>query len=114
VRTFPNIANRRPIPGSPLSPQYYANRSRSVDDLFVRAAVTYLRQDFSVVLPVAKAAPWPEEQRFDFLVRTRKATKAEAEGSQKQQGSYPQREAVLFALRQLQDLKSRAEPNRRG
>jgi hypothetical protein len=40
--------------------------------------VTYLRQDFSVKLAVADAQPWPEQQRFDFLVRTREITEKEA------------------------------------
>ena len=30
-----------------------------------------VRQDFSLKLPVADADPWPEMQRYDFLVRTR-------------------------------------------
>jgi hypothetical protein len=47
--------------------EYYGAGS----DLAVRADTTYLRQDFSVMLPVANAAPWPSKQRFDFLVRSR-------------------------------------------
>jgi len=49
-----------PFPGSPLSPQYYQGRSR-FESIFVRADVTYLRQDFSLALPVANAKPWPDE-----------------------------------------------------
>ena len=40
--------------------------------------VTYLRQDFSAMLPVAEAHPWPEMQRFDFPVRERNVTEDEA------------------------------------
>jgi hypothetical protein len=45
----------------------------------IRLDVTYLRQDFSVMLSVADAQPWPEMQRFDFLVRERTVTAQEAE-----------------------------------
>jgi len=101
-----------PVPGSPLSPQYYQNRSRS-DTILVRADVTYLRQDFSLTLPVAKAKPWPEEQRFDFLVRTRQATKEEVAAAQTPPETYPQKEAVRFAIRELEQqeaAKHAAEP----
>jgi hypothetical protein len=43
----------------------------SIPQTLVRIDVTYLRQDFSLKLPVANAQPWPELQRFDFLVRSR-------------------------------------------
>jgi hypothetical protein len=92
-----------PIPGAPLSPQYYQGRSRS-DSIFVRADVTYLRQDFSLTLPVANAKPWPDEQRFDFLVRTREATKDEVAAAQTPPATYPQRTAVRFAIRELERM----------
>ncbi len=47
-------------------------------ELQVRADITYLRQDFSMLQFVPNADPWPEMQRFDFLVRTRTLTAAEA------------------------------------
>ncbi len=64
-----------PVPGEAI-PQvaYYSERRGGV---FVRADITYLRQDFSVTLPVADSKPWPEQQRFDFLVRTRPLTEKE-------------------------------------
>jgi hypothetical protein len=62
-----------PTPGQEL-PQIYYNSNKGN---FVRADVVYLRQDFSVMLPVANAKPWPEVQRFDFFVRTRPATSQE-------------------------------------
>jgi len=92
-----------PVPDAPLPVAYYA--SRPSGSLFVRADVTYLRQDFSVALPVERAAPWPEEQRFDFLVRARQATAEEIEAAKKPAATYPQREAVRFAIRELERLK---------
>lgn len=67
---------------------------------FVRADVTYLIQDFSVPLEVPKAHPWPGEQRFDFFVRTRQVDEP-ARKESPDEPSYPQRDAVLFALQKL-------------
>jgi hypothetical protein len=91
----------RPIPSSRARRYYQSNRIGS----FVRADVTYLRQDFSVPQPVAEANKWPKVQRFDFLVRTRPLTPAEL-AAYKKRGTGPQppceqREAVAFALREL-------------
>jgi hypothetical protein len=88
-----------PKPGEKL--QYY---ERPTGD-FVRADVTFLRQDFSVYQPVEGAAPWPRMQRFDYLVRTRELNPAEASrcaAPRNDRGrNYPQREAVLYALERL-------------
>ncbi len=68
-----------PSPGEPLPPfasQAYYSAFR-LGDTVARADVTYLRQDFSALLPVKDAAPWPEMQRFDFLIRTRVLTEKE-------------------------------------
>jgi hypothetical protein len=62
-----------PSPDLPLTIRAYYG-STSIGDLFVRADVTYLRQDFSEVLPVENPGRWPKEQRFDFVVRERKLT----------------------------------------
>jgi hypothetical protein len=59
-----------PIPGEPL-PSFSDGYRNSTPELAVRIDVTYLRQDFSVFMKVENAHPWPEMQRFDFLVRTR-------------------------------------------
>jgi hypothetical protein len=82
----------------------------------IRGDVTYLRQDFSVTLPGAPAvAPAPpgagaapvviqQGRRFDFVVRRRPLTPAEQRRWEKNgevRTSYPQRDAVLFALREL-------------
>jgi hypothetical protein len=85
-----------PRPGKPL-PQLYYNTAQAD---FVQADVTYLRQDFSVAQPVENASPWPTLQRYDYVVRRRKATDAEmAQLRDSPSGSYPQRDAVLTALR---------------
>ncbi len=62
-----------PIPGNPFpsSPREAYGAAQSSGEPMVRADTTYLRQDFSVLMAVPNAAPWPEMQRFDFLVRTR-------------------------------------------
>jgi hypothetical protein len=89
----------------PSLPQGY-NQSSS-PDLLVRIDVTYLRQDFSAKLPVPDAAPWPEEQRFDFFVRERKLTDEEVVSYRdqlisKEEGVLsPYHKAAVSALRQL-------------
>jgi hypothetical protein len=76
-------------------------------DIMVRFDVTYLRQDFSLMMPVRDAAPWPDMQRFDFLVRNRVLSPEEAEEYRQQAaksmglGPTPYQRAVLFALREL-------------
>jgi hypothetical protein len=96
------IAGLVPIPGEPL-PDFYSDE-RTANHLLVRADVVYLRQDFSLLLDVDHAAPWPTQQRFDFLVRTRELTHEEARAhceSDQQSQRNPQREAVRFALGEL-------------
>ena len=56
-----------------LPQQYYREESGAM----VRADVTYLRQDFSVVQKVENAAPWPTNQRFDYVVRNKQLSKEE-------------------------------------
>ena len=70
----------------------------------VRADITYLRQDFSVMLDVPSADPWPTTQRFDYLVRTRVLpphVQSELECVPPTPGESPQRDALLYALRRL-------------
>jgi HEAT repeat protein len=72
--------------------------------VMIRFDTTFLRQDFSVQLPVAGPGT---NMRFDFVVRTRVISAKKAEkllAEAKGQGSYPQRDSVLFALRQLSGL----------
>ncbi len=75
----------------------------SSPDIFVRVDVTYLRQDFSLMMSVENARPWPEMQRFDFLVRTRVLSAAEAAtcGEQVAQETPPNHVAAQYALREL-------------
>jgi outer membrane biosynthesis protein TonB len=91
-----------PEKGKPLPEVYYNSGSGT----FVRADVTYLKQDFSVTLPVPDAAPWPSQQRFDCLTRKRELTDEEVARLPPAKDPravplYPQRQAVLWALRQL-------------
>jgi hypothetical protein len=102
-----------PTPGRELAPLYYSSQV----GLFVRADITFLRQDFSLVQPVTNSGKWPGFQRFDYLLRTRQATTPEIkllQGLQKENklsDPYPQRDAVLFTLRAItkMDLGSRYE-----
>jgi hypothetical protein len=95
------VRGRIPSPNQPLPPlsQYYEDNS----GIFVRADVTYLKQDFSVYQPVDRPGHWPSMQRFDYLVRTRKVeTQSELAARQaRPDASYPQREAVMFAITEL-------------
>jgi hypothetical protein len=95
-----------PIPGEPL-PTPSEGYGNSQPDILVRLDVTYLRQDFSELQSVADAHPWPEMQRFDFLVRTRSLTDEEAQVyreklSTREPGRVtPYQRAALAALRDL-------------
>lgn len=95
---------RRPVPtGSNDSPGFgYGSSPIRSDDVFVRADVTYLRQDFSVMHPSNCGNP---AERIDYLVRNREATPGEIAEAGKhpleEVPPYPQREAVLYALQKL-------------
>lgn len=95
-----------PVPGQPLTPPS-GGYATSQPDILVRVDVTYLRQDFSTFLAVADANPWPEMQRFDFLVRTREVSDDEATAYReklkpREAGEFsPYHRAVLTALREL-------------
>jgi hypothetical protein len=106
-----------PLPGQSLpvpTPQSGYGHF-TVPDTLLAFDVTYLRQDFSVKLPVTAAQPWPEMQRFDFLVRTREVTEKEAEATRAllrkaQDGDLsPYQRAALSGLRQLTGRDT--EPN---
>jgi hypothetical protein len=102
-----------PLPGSPISaaiPYYSERRS---PDIFVRADVTYLRQDFALMMRVEKADPWPEMQRFDFLVRTRVLSPDEAAVCNQQiarQGTPPNHWQAQQALHALTGRPTAATP----
>jgi hypothetical protein len=94
------VRGRIPHPSEEPPAAYYDTPSGQ----FVRADTTFLRQNFSVMQPVRNSGKWPGNQRFDYVLRTRKATAQEAEAlkplaKNKKSADYPQREAALFALR---------------
>jgi HEAT repeat protein len=95
-----------PVPSDPL-PSPSQGYQSSIPDLLVRIDVTYLRQDFSMFQAVADANPWPEMQRFDFLVRTRALTDKEADAYRERLTTNepgvlsPYHRAALSALREL-------------
>jgi hypothetical protein len=97
------VRGRVPMPGEEPPPAYDAETSGQ----FVRADITCLRQDFSVVQPVTAAGKWPGNQRYDYVLRTRPATRQELRTWQQESRAgaaakpYPQREAMLFALREI-------------
>jgi hypothetical protein len=103
-----------PERGKPLPEEYYESESGN----FVRADLTYLKQDFSVLQAAPKPDKWPSMQRFDYLLRTRELTPDEVarlvpteERDESNATLYPQRAAVLWALRELtgQNLGVRSE-----
>lgn len=69
--------------------------------LFARAEVTYLKQDFSLMQPVSTSGKSAKYERFDYLVRTRIVGLDEVSEKPTPRKDYPQRRAVLFALREL-------------
>ncbi|MBX9626038.1 MAG: hypothetical protein K2X82_19735, partial [Gemmataceae bacterium] len=95
-----------PVQGQPL-PSPSQGYGRSAADLMVRIDVTYLRPDFSATLTVADAHPWPEGQRFDFVVREREVSAAEADGFEEKLAVTepgvvsPYHKAALAALREI-------------
>ncbi len=110
-----------PIPSSPPdSPSDGYQSNPSFPDNLVRVDVTYLRQDFSIMQQVANAAPWPQMQRFDFFVRSRQMTEAEAQAYREKLNkpgqTSPYQQAVVMALRKLtgKDAEPTAEAWRRA
>jgi hypothetical protein len=100
-----------PLPSEPLPKPSdgggYQSTPPPSPDIVVRLDMTYLRQDFSLMMPVSDAHPWPEMQRFDFLVRTRTLTPAEAQAYEpccedEEPGRLsPYHRSALYALREL-------------
>jgi hypothetical protein len=93
-----------PERGKTIPVVYYESESGS----FVRADVTYLKQDFSVMQSVPEPNKWPAMQRFDYLVRMRELTANEVSQLPATKAAedanapiYPQRVAVKWALSQL-------------
>jgi hypothetical protein len=93
-----------PTPGDEL-PSFGGYREFTSPDLLIRADITYLRQDFSLAHKVPNAYPWPEMQRFDFLVRSRVLSEQHAEAYRAEFALHdemsPYRQSALVALRGL-------------
>jgi len=88
-----------PVPGERFPESRSIYYGRNLGDNVVRADVTYLRQDFSLMMPVADSGAWPKMQRYDFLVRTRAVKHNEKQLSQRDGGCY--QDAIVCALRSL-------------
>jgi len=102
------LTARVPMSDEPLVPGPIGYRGFAPTNFTVRIDVTYLRQDFSLMMRVKDARPWPDMQRFDFLVRTREVTAEEAADYDKQiakQGMPPSHAAAQYALRELTGLQ---------
>ena len=61
---------------------------------------------------VPNPEPWPAEQRYDYTTRTRKSTPEEIQAVKDRPAgaSYPQRDAVLAALRELAGKDAKTSP----
>jgi hypothetical protein len=105
-KSFDVLTGEIPMPNQPAplwsdGPDVDPNR-------LVRADVTYLRQDFSLMQKVADGSG-PALQRFDYLVRQRVLTDEEARAyreSARGRKSSPYRQAALTALRGLNGQNS--------
>jgi len=99
----PSLSRQDPSRGQvpdwerPLSRQYY----QSSTGAFVRADVTYLTQDFSVVQPVKDHGPWPASQRIDYMVYKTPVSQKEAQKNDEMDQNKVHREAIVFALQSL-------------
>ena len=78
-----------------------------------------------VCQPVPAPGKWPEKQRYDYLVRERVLSATEvkqfqdslqATGGRRSKAGFAQRDAVLFALRELtgKDYEKARTPESRG
>ena len=81
----------------------------------IRANHIYLRQDFSRMDRVEAPGEWPEMQRFDYLVRTRTITPAEARAwtpaAEERGAPSMTHRAVLVALTRLTSIYAGNEPD---
>ena len=82
----------------PIPHEYYDSGGYSV-----RADITYLQQDFSIVRPVENPGPWPSDQRFDFVVQNKKVIKGNVGKITRQMSKKrnQNRQAVIYALQKL-------------
>jgi len=103
ISTSDTVRGLIPHTTTPLPRNIYDTRGDDPVPFAVRADITYLEQDFSVVRPVEGSGPWPSAQRFDYVVQKKKLTLKEAEQAARQINQTPNRNrnAVIFALREL-------------
>jgi hypothetical protein len=93
----------QPLPAPVSTPKYYEGDRGT----FVQASSTYLKQDFSVPMFIEKPGPWPNTQRFDFMVLRRRINNLELTSILQQKSKkptsdpFPQRQSLLFALQKL-------------
>jgi sugar lactone lactonase YvrE len=100
IRTDDKVRGQVPTTDQSLTPPYYGGTTGT----FVRADITYLKQDFSFPLTVENPGLWPSAQRFDFLVRERRATPIELAAARKPAAGQPasqHKQSLFFALREL-------------
>src|SRR5262245_5569429 len=96
----PNADQRLPLPSQSKYPQTVKVST------WVRADITFFKQDFTVVQPVPNHGKrWPADQRFDYMVRLRPLSDHELHLWQEKVRDFrappQQRESVMFALREL-------------
>jgi hypothetical protein len=105
-----------PVPTEAL-PDTTNGYGRSESNLLVRVDVTYLRPDFSARQQVTDwtARSWPAVQRFDFFLRRRVLSPAEAADLRERlKGPSPYRLAAARALRELTGGRAEAGAALRG
>jgi hypothetical protein len=100
------VRGRVPEPDEKLPPEDSEVYYQGSNGLFVRADVTYLRQDFSVRQPVASPGRWPATQRYDYILKTRPAGREELE----RKAGAGHHKAILFALEGLGGDRRRLHP----
>jgi hypothetical protein len=104
MSSFDSVRGLIPDSNRPLPRHYYDTAGMAAEVPYaVRADVTYLQQDFSVLQSVKNPGPWPSEQRIDYVVQKKNLTRAEAKMVAQQVSQKPNRNwnAIVFALQQL-------------
>ena len=99
------VRGKIPVVGQPLDTTGSGGYGASSSGTFVRADITYLQQDFSVMQPVPSPGFWPKFQRFDYLVRLRPPSKFEllrlTDPDQVPKLKHRRTEAIRLVLRKL-------------
>jgi hypothetical protein len=104
-----------PVPAESL-PDNRSGYGQTESNLLVRLDVTYLRQDFSAMQDVRDwtAGSWPARQRFDYLLRRRVLSPAEAADLRERLAAdTPYRRVARRVLDGLRGRAPAAAPDRR-